>query len=737
MNMASLNVPRVGDATYQDFEDGTLSYGLDTQDNNGRGEDNEVSVQRLLWDLYDSTSDGRDAISRSDNSIWDAIKAGAGAPHILDSYWQDLLSGQSTQNRILMGEIASDHLIGPRLVSPTEGAIISPASNGLSWQPDVGCPSSYSGNQFDLVFYDANTLATLLTIPAIGATNYALSNAQIALLVGVTHDVLWGVMGYHTGAPATGPYLGETFAAIVNRPPVADAGPDQPNVECTSYTTTPVQLDGTGSSDPDGDTITYAWAATGVVFDDPTSATPTGGFPDGTTVVTLTVSDGIQEDMSTVSITVVDTTPPDITCPAPITVECSSHCGTADDDIQFDGWFDTASAVDVCDPNPVITDDHPDCFPLGITPVTFTATDGDGNSSECIVNVTVEDTTPPEITVVLDRDVLWPANHKMATITATVEVTDICDPNPTFVLTSITSNEPEDDNGDGSTDDDIQEADYGTPDVEFDLRAERQGTESGRKYTIIYTAMDSSGNTADDTVCVVVPHSQSGNAMAAMGFAPDGASIELGVQEFEIVLLSSETFDVSGLNPRQAFVGNLNGAMRPLRQRIQDVSGDNLNDLVLTYSAEEMRGFRSNSTRRDLIGLHYTIGEEHYLVTNIFGLGPPMTVITNEREGEADGLTGIVDGQSDNGSGDRNTGTAAEDTPGTFALAEAGPVRVEVFDVRGRLVTTIADRSLGAGRHNLQWNGKDANGRPVPSGIYFYRVLTSGQRHVQKIVIAR
>ena len=54
LNLASLNVPRVGDTLYEDLEDGSLSYNLETQSGIGVGEDNEVAVQRLLWDLYDT-----------------------------------------------------------------------------------------------------------------------------------------------------------------------------------------------------------------------------------------------------------------------------------------------------------------------------------------------------------------------------------------------------------------------------------------------------------------------------------------------------------------------------------------------------------------------------------------------------------------------------------------------------------------------------------------------------------
>lgn len=157
----------------------------------------------------------------------------------------------------------------------------------------------------------------------------------------------------------------------------------------------------------------------------------------------------------------------------------------------------------------MITNNAPPFFNLGATVVEFTATDDDGNASQCQATVTVVDTTPPEIEVVLAPTLLWPPNHKMVDIAASVTVSDICDPSPTFVLASITSSEPDDARGigDGHTMNDIQEAAFGTPDTAFKLRAERAGRGSGRIYTVTYTAMDGSGNQASASAVVVVPKS--------------------------------------------------------------------------------------------------------------------------------------------------------------------------------------------------------------------------------------
>jgi outer membrane protein assembly factor BamB len=119
----------------------------------------------------------------------------------------------------------------------------------------------------------------------------------------------------------------------------------------------------------------------------------------------------------------------------------------------------------------------------------------------------IPDVTPPTIYVTVDPDVLWPPNHKMLNISATIEVTDDKDPNPDVMLLSITSNEPDDapGGGDGKTTNDIQNANYEADDREFKLRAERAGNGSGRIYTITYQATDESDNSATTSVTVTVP----------------------------------------------------------------------------------------------------------------------------------------------------------------------------------------------------------------------------------------
>ncbi|MCM3782319.1 pectinesterase family protein [Neobacillus mesonae] len=116
------------------------------------------------------------------------------------------------------------------------------------------------------------------------------------------------------------------------------------------------------------------------------------------------------------------------------------------------------------------------------------------------------DVDPPVLQLEVDKPVLKARGHKMETIRVTPNATDNGSGVASIVLVSITSSEPDNGKGDGNTEDDIQGAEYGTPDYEFQLRAERSGAGSGRVYTITYEAVDFAGNRTTADVTVTVEH---------------------------------------------------------------------------------------------------------------------------------------------------------------------------------------------------------------------------------------
>jgi len=157
-----------------------------------------------------------------------------------------------------------------------------------------------------------------------------------------------------------------------NQAPVANAGPDQ-TVECTG--TTPfrganVNLNGSASSDPDGDPLSFSWSAPGASFITvPTIAQPLARFPMGPTTASLTCSDSVLSSTDTVLITVVDTTKPVFTSmPGPITV---TNCNPAN--------LTKPTATDGCGTANVTTSITK--IPLGTSTIPWVATDQAGNTA--------------------------------------------------------------------------------------------------------------------------------------------------------------------------------------------------------------------------------------------------------------------------------------------------------------------------------------------------------------------
>ena len=70
-------------------------------------------------------------------------------------------------------------------------------------------------------------------------------------------------------------------------------------------------------------------------------------------------------------------------------------------------------------------------------------------------------------------------------------------------------------------------------------------------------------------------------------------------------------------------------------------------------------------------------------------------------------------------------------------LIEPTDRSLQVFDVAGRLVTTLVNEPRGAGRYSATWNGVDASGARVGSGVYFYRLSAGNGSLTRKMVLLK
>jgi hypothetical protein len=72
-----------------------------------------------------------------------------------------------------------------------------------------------------------------------------------------------------------------------------------------------------------------------------------------------------------------------------------------------------------------------------------------------------------------------------------------------------------------------------------------------------------------------------------------------------------------------------------------------------------------------------------------------------------------------------------------FTLSQAMQTRVDVFDLRGRLVCRLCDEIVPAGRHVVEWRGVDRAGRAVASGVYIAHMRAGSFRQTKRLLLLR
>ncbi len=179
----------------------------------------------------------------------------------------------------------------------TEGATLNGTVNAHSDSTAVtfeyGTTASYG------------TVVTADQSPVDANSDTAVSKAITGLAPNTTYH--YRVVGTNSADTSNGDDM--TFTTPANDPPVADAGTDQ-----SVAPGAPVTLDGSASSDPNSDSLTYSWTQIGgenVVLDDSSTVSPTFTAPavTGTLTFRLTVTDtGVLSDSDEVTITVTNFT---------------------------------------------------------------------------------------------------------------------------------------------------------------------------------------------------------------------------------------------------------------------------------------------------------------------------------------------------------------------------------------------------------------------------------------------
>jgi hypothetical protein len=196
-----------------------------------------------------------------------------------------------------------------------------------------------------------------------------------------------------------------------------------------------VTLDGTQSSDPDGDALSYQWTENGTVLG--TNATVTVSLSSGAHTITLRVSDPCGETATeTVTVVTGDTTPPTVSGPSSVT-SSSKSCEARVPDLRSQ-----ITATDNCTPaNQLVITQSPapgTTLGSGQYVITVTVADAAGNTTTHTTTIRVGDEKPPVIvhmpcpfTISTGDD----CEGKVPDVTRFVRARDNCTPAKSLVIT--------------------------------------------------------------------------------------------------------------------------------------------------------------------------------------------------------------------------------------------------------------------------------------------------------------
>lgn len=72
-----------------------------------------------------------------------------------------------------------------------------------------------------------------------------------------------------------------------------------------------------------------------------------------------------------------------------------------------------------------------------------------------------------------------------------------------------------------------------------------------------------------------------------------------------------------------------------------------------------------------------------------------------------------------------------------FSIPHRGMTSLEIFDLTGSHIRTLVEAEKEVGNYRAEWNGKDSRGREVPSGLYFYKLSSSGKTMIKKMILLK
>ena len=211
-------IPEVGDLRYTDKPIGGgqgLEIKIERFDSNGINEDNEIAVQRVLWDIYDGKQESKDDIELSASDLWTVVKDEK--PETLSDVVSALKEKEfnNTSSIAELGAILAKHRIAPAPIRPSANKELPPDGAGTVFEWDTnGGGSAFRNDEFRVQFWSRDFSQLLHESPLITTSSTDLTatytpSAGVFLndIFGNYSEVKWLVVGKQTDSPETGPYV--------------------------------------------------------------------------------------------------------------------------------------------------------------------------------------------------------------------------------------------------------------------------------------------------------------------------------------------------------------------------------------------------------------------------------------------------------------------------------------------------------------------------------------------------
>jgi hypothetical protein len=204
----------------------------------------------------------------------------------------------------------------------------------------------------------------------------------------------------------------------------------------------------------------------------------------------------------------------------------------------------------------------------------------------------------------------------------------------------------------------------------------------------------------------------------------------LGTEAFDVTTVDLSTVQLEGVPPLKARFADVSMPMEPDGEPCEcdTLAPDGSTDLVLKFDAEA------------IVAALEPVYDGETRVLTITGMTDVGTAIQGEdcvvirHKGRAKPSDQMASGFS---LGDNRPNPFNPETELSYVLPRDCHVNLTIYNVLGKRIRVLVDGHRTTGQHYVLWDGKDAAGRDVGSGIYFYRIKAEQFAETKKMILMR